>query len=165
MRVHELKVSKSRRPSRKGRGISAGQGKTAGRGTKGQNARSGGGVRPGFEGGQNPLSARVPKLAGFKSRRRQTVTVTTSQLNRLKAAKVTNQSLADAGLVKADAAVKLVLGGSLSSAKTVWLQGASKAAVKAIEKAGGKFQAVEAPKQKRAVSTKARSDDKTKSKP
>ena len=164
MRIHELKVSKHRRPSRKGRGISAGQGKTAGRGTKGQNARSGGGVRPGFEGGQNPLSSRVPKLPGFKSRRRPVATVTTSQLNQLKAAKVSNQSLAEAGLVHASSAVKVVLGAPMQSAKTINLQAASKSAVKAIEKAGGKFQAVDVPKIKRAASTKARSDNKIKGK-
>lgn len=63
MKLHELKPSKGSRKARKrvGRGIAAGQGKTAGRGHKGQKARSGGGVRPGFEGGQNPIYRRLPK--------------------------------------------------------------------------------------------------------
>lgn len=70
MKLHDLQPapgSKTER-TRVGRGIAAGKGKTAGRGTKGQNARSGGGVRPWFEGGQTPLQVRVPKLRGFRNR-------------------------------------------------------------------------------------------------
>ena len=67
MKYHELQVNSNRDARRVGRGISAGQGKTAGRGTKGQRSRTGSGRRPGFEGGQNPLMQRLPKLPGFRS--------------------------------------------------------------------------------------------------
>src|SRR3954447_20523366 len=66
MKIHELKIEGTKDRKRVGRGIGSGYGKTAGRGTKGQNARTGGGVRPGFEGGQNPLAKRLPKIRGFK---------------------------------------------------------------------------------------------------
>ncbi len=69
MKLHDLRPDPGARKKRKrvGRGTGSGRGKTAGRGTKGQNARSGGGVRPGFEGGQLPLIRRLPKLRGFKN--------------------------------------------------------------------------------------------------
>src|SRR3954462_9624107 len=65
MKIHELQITSGKDKKRIGRGIGSGYGKTAGRGTKGQNARTGGGVRPGFEGGQNPLAKRLPKKRGF----------------------------------------------------------------------------------------------------
>jgi len=66
MKYNELNISKDKNARRVGRGISAGRGKTAGRGTKGQKARAGSRRKPGFEGGQNPLMNRIPKLRGFK---------------------------------------------------------------------------------------------------
>lgn len=159
MRIHELKLKSSRGPIRPGRGISGGRGKTAGRGTKGQNSRTGGGVRPGFEGGQNPLSARLPKLPGFTSRRVATATVSLSDLARLKVKIITNQTLAEAGVInRASQPAKVVASGKLTTAKTVHLQSASKAAAKAIAKAGGKFAAVPTPK---ARTAQAKSDKKT----
>lgn len=140
MRIHELKLPSDKKSSRKGRGISAGQGKTAGRGTKGQNARTGGGVRPGFEGGQNPLTARLPKLPGFTSRRRQKQTITTGRLDKIKAKTIDNDVLSEAKIIqRPDIPIKVVAGGEMSSAKTVKLQAASKGAAKAISEAGGKF--------------------------
>ena len=70
MKLHELRPAKGAKRSRKrvGRGTAAGQGKTAGRGTKGQNARSGGGVRPYFEGGQLPIVRRLPRATGRRSK-------------------------------------------------------------------------------------------------
>ena len=68
MKYNELSPVAGKSRKRVGRGIAAGQGKTAGRGTKGQGARTGSSKRPGFEGGQNPLMQRLPKLAGFKSK-------------------------------------------------------------------------------------------------
>ncbi|HEX9679060.1 MAG TPA: 50S ribosomal protein L15 [Candidatus Saccharimonadales bacterium] len=151
MRAHELKLMPVKNRVRPGRGISAGRGKTAGRGTKGQNSRTGGGVRPGFEGGQNPLSARLPKLAGFSSHRARTMTVTLGQLNRLKTKIVDNVALHQVGITeRADQPVKVVVGGQLSSAKTVKLQGASAGAIALIEKAGGSFNAVKRPKRVRS---------------
>jgi len=153
MRIHELNTKRSRQPIRKGRGISAGRGKTAGRGTKGQNSRTGGGVRPGFEGGQNPLSARLPKLAGFNSRRQPAQAITTGDLNRVKAKTINNQVLAEAGVVDSpDRPIKVIAGGKLTAAKTVNLQGASPAADKAISRAGGQFIISPAPKPRRAKS-------------
>lgn len=141
MRVDELNISHARQnKKRKGRGISGGQGKTAGRGTKGQRSRSGGKLRPGFEGGQNPLIQRIPKLPGFKSRRTPQLTVRLSDLEKVKGQTITNQALFNQGLIKsAYQSAKVVATGELKSAKTVKLQSASVQAVKLIEKAGGKF--------------------------
>lgn len=142
MKYHELQVP-ARRPKRRvGRGIAAGQGKTAGRGTKGQKARTGASKRPGFEGGQNPLLQRLPKLRGFKSHRPVVETIYTGQLSNL-GASVDNHSLAVAGLVSsAYVAVKLLHKGTITKKVVVKLQLASAGAVKAIEQAGGKFEAV-----------------------
>ena len=79
MQYHQLQVTKKQSKKRVGRGISAGQGKTAGRGTKGQNSRTGGKRRPGFEGGQTPLMIRLPKLRGFTSHAPKTESVYTGQ--------------------------------------------------------------------------------------
>ena len=104
MKFHQLTNLKTKKDSkRKGRGIAAGQGKTAGRGTKGQNSRSGGGVRPYFEGGQTPLVRRLPKLAGFRSHRRPVVVVYSGQLDDIKTNSkiIDNYVLAQAGLIPA----------------------------------------------------------------
>ena len=142
MKYNELILSKQKTPRRSGRGISAGHGKTAGRGTKGQGSRKSP-VRYGFVGGQNPLYARLPKLRGFKSHRRIAEVIYTSQLSAVKAAKVDNKAVYEAGLVSSpNVAVKVVLNGDISVKKEVQLQSASKNALAAIEKAGGSFQAV-----------------------
>lgn len=148
MRIDELNINQARQnKKRKGRGISAGQGKTAGRGTKGQKSRSGGKLRPGFEGGQNPLIQRIPKLPGFKSRRSPQLTVRLSDLEKVKGKIVTNQTLFEQGLVKsAYQSAKVVASGELKSAKTIKLQNASAQAVKLIEKAGGTFTSVAQPR-------------------
>lgn len=146
MKYNDLLVAKAKSPKRVGRGIAAGQGKTAGRGTKGQNSRTGSSRRPGFEGGQNPLMQRIPKLRGFRSSRTPAETVYTSQLDALKGKVVDNASLAEAGLVSnAFTRVKLLVSGELSSAKTVKLQAASASAITALEKAGGSFEVVARP--------------------
>jgi large subunit ribosomal protein L15 len=139
MKYNQLKTVKKRQPKRVGRGISAGQGKTAGRGTKGQNARTGGGVRPGFEGGQNPLYARLPKLRGFTSKRDRVYTIYTDQLAKL-GTTITNSGLAEAGLVPhAYVPVKVLLRGVVDKKVAVKLQAASQGAIAAIQKAGGNF--------------------------
>lgn len=153
MKYHELKISKSKSKKRVGRGISAGGGKTAGRGTKGQNSRTGGGTRVGFEGGQNPLMQRVPKLPGFTSRRVKAHTISLSDLERVKGASIDNKLLHDLGIVeRLHVPVKVVASGSITSKKNISLQGASKAAVKAIEAAGGSFISAPVPR-KRARKT------------
>lgn len=139
MKFHELNVTSNRSARRVGRGISAGQGKTAGRGTKGQSSRAGSGRRPGFEGGQNPMMQRIPKLRGFRAIRPKAETVYTGQLNGL-GTSIDNFTLADAGLITAPyARVKLVVKGDVTKKVTVKLQNASEAAVAAIQKMGGTF--------------------------
>lgn len=143
MKYNELNISKHKSPKRVGRGIAAGGGKTAGRGTKGQNARTGGGVRPGFEGGQNPLMQRLPKLRGFTSHRAKVENVYTGQLEQFAGKTADNATLAAAGLVSSPySRVKLVTNGELTKKVTVKLQAASASAVEVVKKAGGSFEAV-----------------------
>jgi large subunit ribosomal protein L15 len=143
MKFNELKVAKNRKPTRVGRGISAGQGKTAGRGTKGQGSRAGKGRRPGFEGGQNPLMQRVPKLRGFKSKHIAKELVYTGQLDGVKGT-VDNVSVFEAGLTTSPYVnVKLVVRGDVTKKVTVKLQAASAKAIEAVEKAGGSFAVTE----------------------
>ena len=140
MKYNGLTTSSHKNPKRVGRGISAGQGKTAGRGTKGQKARTGSGRRPGFEGGQKPLLQRLPKLRGFTSHRTPIDVAYTGQLRLVKGASVDNHTLAEAGLVASPyTKVKLIFKGDVDKKYTVKLQGASKQAVQAVEKAGGSF--------------------------
>lgn len=144
MKFNELSVKANRKTTRVGRGISAGKGKTAGRGTKGQGSRKSGGVRPGFEGGQMPLYMRIPKLRGFRSFKAPTVNIYTGQLDALGKATIDTQVLADAGLIEnPHVIVKLVTKGEVTKKITVKLQRASKSAIAAVEKTGGKFEAVE----------------------
>src|SRR6266545_7480509 len=99
MKFNELQVEKNKLPKRVGRGIAAGQGKTAGRGTKGQMSRTGSRKRPGFEGGQNPLMQRLPKLRGFMSRAPRAEVVYTGQLDAFAGKTVDAEALAKAGLI------------------------------------------------------------------
>lgn len=139
MKYNELTVDGAKSKRRVGRGISAGQGKTAGRGTKGQKSRTGSSRRPGFEGGQNPLMQRLPKLPGFRSIRTKAEVVYTDQLNQFKG-NVDNFTLFDAGLVSSPyVRTKLILRKELTAKVDVKLQAASKTSVEAIQKAGGTF--------------------------
>jgi large subunit ribosomal protein L15 len=139
MKYNELTSRHRSSPKRVGRGIAAGQGKTAGRGTKGQGSRTGSSKRPGFEGGQNPLMQRLPKLHGFKSHHVRAENVFTDQLEAV-GATVDNQTLADKGLVSSPyVRVKLLKRGDITKKVTVNLQAASETAVEAVEKAGGSF--------------------------
>jgi large subunit ribosomal protein L15 len=140
MKVHELQVESLKQNRRVGRGIGSGRGKTAGRGTKGQKARTGGNVRVGFAGGQNPLAKLLPKLRGFKALNNVSYNaVNLSQIERFDSGTVVdNATLAVFGLVKkADSRVKLLATGELTKKLTVKVQAASKAAIAAVEKAGG----------------------------
>lgn len=142
MKFHELQTTKNKSAKRAGRGISAGRGKTAGRGTKGQNSRTGGGTRPGFEGGQNPLVKRLPKLPGFRSIRPKAENVYTGQLDDLKGV-IDNFSLFNAGVTTSPyVKVKLVVKGDVKNKATVKLQAASENAIAAVQKAGGSFTVV-----------------------
>lgn len=139
MKYNELNVSAKRASRRVGRGIAAGQGKTAGRGTKGQNSRTGNGRRPGFEGGQNPLMQRLPKLPGFTSKRPKAEVVYTGQLSDV-GASVDNFTAYKAGLVSSPyVRVKLITKGDVTKKATVKLQAASESAIAAVQKAGGTF--------------------------
>ena len=145
MKYNELQATGTKSRKRVGRGIAAGQGKTAGRGTKGQGARTGSSKRPGFEGGQNPLMQRLPKLVGFKSHKVRAENVFTDQLDKV-GASVTNESLAKAGLITSPyARVKLLNRREITKKVTVELQAASETAIEAVQKAGGTFKAVARP--------------------
>ena len=143
MKLHELKPAEgsTHPPKRLGRGIGSGQGKTSGKGHKGQNSRAGGGVRPGFEGGQNPLYRRMPKR-GFKNiSRKEIVALNVRDLERFdNNAEVTIESLFDIGLIKAvKDGVKILATGELTKALTVKIK-VSPAAEKKIVAAGGKVE-------------------------
>lgn len=140
MKIHELKLDSATDKKRVGRGIGSGYGKTAGRGTKGQNARTGGGVRPGFEGGQNPLAKRLPKKRGFASLNPTNYQVINLvQLESFKdGAKITLETLAAAGLVKkTNLPVKLLGSGELTKKLTLTVHAASASAKTTMQKAGG----------------------------
>ena len=136
-------LKKKQSAKRKGRGIAAGRGKTAGRGTKGQNSRSGGGVRPHFEGGQTPLVRRMPKKPGFRSHRPAAEVVYSGQLDNITTSSkvIDNHVLARAGIVTdAYSRVKLIKKGAVTKAHQVGLQAVSAAARTAVEEAGGSFE-------------------------
>jgi large subunit ribosomal protein L15 len=146
MKLHELKPAEGSRKTRNrvGRGIGSGNGKTAGRGHKGQNARSGGGVRPGFEGGQNPLYRRLPKRGFTNPTRKEFAVVNLDTLNRFEAGTtVTPELLIETGVVKnARDGIKILGNGELNVNLTVQANKFSQAAVEAIEAAGGKTEVI-----------------------
>ena len=143
MQLHDLSPAPGSTKNRKrvGRGNGSGHGSTAGRGDKGQNSRAGGGKGPGFEGGQNPLAMRLPKLPGFKNRWRQEYdVVNVGRLEGLFADGdvVSPESLKDKGVIKsADAAVKVLADGDLTKKLTIKVAKVSGAARVKIEAAGG----------------------------
>ncbi len=143
MKYHELETSRTKSPKRVGRGIAAGQGKTAGRGTKGQMSRTGSKKKPGFEGGQNPLMQRLPKLHGFRSFKTPVELVYTGQLDQFAGKAVDTVTLAQAGIISnAFVRVKLVVKGEVTKKAIVKLQAASETAIAAVQKAGGSFDKV-----------------------
>lgn len=141
---------------RVGRGIGSGSGKTSGSGHKGQKSRSGGTVRPGFEGGQMPLQMRLPKY-GFSSRiGRTTAEVRTSELNKVDAEVVTIEALRKANIITADIKrAKVMLSGEVTKAVTLQGVGATKGARAAIEAAGGKVIEDKAPVKVKKLAKKA----------
>jgi large subunit ribosomal protein L15 len=143
MRLNTLSPAPGRikEGKRVGRGIGSGLGKTAGRGHKGQKSRSGGSVRPGFEGGQMPLQKRLPKY-GFTSRiSRVTSEIRLSELNKIDGDIVNIESLRSAGLITNNITrAKVFLSGELSKALTVKGLRVTKGALAAIEAAGGKVE-------------------------
>lgn len=147
MRLNDAKPQKGskKRPRRLGRGVAAGQGASAGKGMRGQNARSGGGTRPGFEGGQQPLYRRVPKLKGFPIvNRKEYTTINVSRLTSLAAnTEVNLTSLKEAGIITSGKAPLKILGdGELTVALKVQAAAFTATAKSKIEAAGGSCEVV-----------------------
>lgn len=146
MKLFELKSAPGTRkaPMRKGRGTGSGNGKTAGKGHKGQNARAGGGVRPGFEGGQMPLYRRIPKRGFNNIFAKQYAEINVSDLNVFEdGIVVTTELLKEKGLVKKTLDGIVVLGnGEISKKLTVQAVRFTKTASEKIEAAGGKVEVI-----------------------
>ena len=146
MKLQDLQpsVGATRPAYRKGRGAGSGNGKTAGRGHKGQWARSGGGVRPGFEGGQMPLARRLPKRGFHNIFGTTYAPVNVEVLNRFEdGTEVTTELLLEAGVIsKALAGVKILGNGEITKKLTVKAAAFSASAKEKIEKAGGKAEVI-----------------------
>lgn len=146
MKLHELApaAGSKKTRTRRGRGLSSGLGKTAGRGQKGQNSRSGGGVRSGFEGGQMPLYRRLPKR-GFKNVfAKEYAEVNISQLNRFEdGATVDPVALIEMGILKnVRDGIRILGNGTLEKKLTVIANGFTKTAEEKIVAAGGKVEVI-----------------------
>lgn len=141
MTLNELSPPKGSRKNRKrvGRGVGSGKGKTAGRGTKGQNSRSGGGVRPGFEGGQMPLHRRLPKRGFTNIFKKKIAVVNIRDLSQFESGSVVDEiALVRMGLVKGRRdGIKLLGQGEIKIPLTIRVNGISKDAKEKIIAAGG----------------------------
>jgi len=146
MKLHELSPAPGsvKKAYRKGRGAGSGNGKTAGKGHKGQNARSGGGVRPGFEGGQMPLQRRIPKRGFHNIFATHYATVNVDALNKFEdGAVVDEKAIVEAGLVKKTLdGIKILGNGELTKKLTVNVKAYSSSAKAKIEQAGGKAEVI-----------------------
>lgn len=147
MKLHELSPApgSTSAPKRKGRGAGSGNGKTAGKGHKGQNARSGGGVRPGFEGGQLPLQRRLPKRGFVNIFETKYAIVNISDLNEKfeDGAVIDSQAIIASGLVRKEYdGIKVLGNGEITKNLTVKAKAFSKSAKEKIEKAGGKTEVI-----------------------
>lgn len=137
LKPHSTQKSKGKRL---GRGNGSGAGTYSGKGMNGQNARTGGGVRPGFEGGQTPIHKRMPKIKGFKNINRvEYVALSLSTLDQLfsDGDKVTKADLVEKGTFHKNAKIKLLANGELTKKLTIEVDKASKKAIELVEKAGG----------------------------
>jgi len=146
MKLNELSPAKGSRkaPNRLGRGVGSGSGKTAGRGTKGYNSRSGGGVRPGYEGGQMPLHRRLPKRGFANMFRKNIAVINIRDLKRFdKGSVVDEAALVQAGLVsgKRDG-IKLLAHGEIDYALDIKISKISQSAREKVEAAGGKVEVI-----------------------
>ncbi len=147
MELHDLQPAKGakKKRKRKGRGIGSGSGKTAGRGHKGQNSRSGGGTRPGFEGGQTPFFKRFPKR-GFSNAKFKTEhsVVNVEDLNRFEdGSEVTIADLKETGMIKkVKDGLKILGSGELEKSLHVKAHQYSQSAVQKIEAAGGEAEVI-----------------------
>ena len=147
MKLHELSPPSGSRKSKRrlGRGVGSGRGKTAGRGTKGYNSRSGGGVRPGYEGGQMPLQRRLPKRGFTNIFRKKIAVLNIRDLSDFESGSVVDKAaLVSAGLVKGrQDGIKLLGHGEVSIALNVKLNQVSKKAREKIEAAGGSVEVIQ----------------------
>ncbi|WP_442602740.1 50S ribosomal protein L15 [Paenibacillus sp. KN14-4R] len=146
MKLHELSSAVGARHTRKrvGRGAGSGMGKTSTRGHKGQNSRSGGGVRPGFEGGQNPLYRRLPKRGFNNPNRKVFAIVNLTELNQFaEGTEVTPEVLMTSGIVKSPKdGIKILGNGELTVKLTVKANKFSQSAVDKIQAAGGQSEVI-----------------------
>ena len=144
MKLDELKpAQKNKTRTRVGRGIGSGLGKTSGRGHKGQKARSGGGVRRGFEGGQTPLYRRLPKRGFTNIHAKNYTEVTLTMLNKATTEEVTAESLIkDRIISKANDGIVILTTGKLEKKLTVKAVRFTKAAIEKIEALGGKAEVI-----------------------
>ncbi|HAC1782112.1 TPA_asm: 50S ribosomal protein L15 [Listeria monocytogenes] len=146
MKLHELKPSEGSRKERNrvGRGTGSGNGKTSGRGHKGQKARSGSGVRLGFEGGQLPLFRRIPKRGFTNINRKEFAIVNLDVLNRFEdGTEVTPELLVETGIIRNEkSGIKILSNGNIEKKLTVKANKFSAAAKEAIEAAGGKTEVI-----------------------
>ena len=145
MKLHEMTSTEARKSrNRVGRGPGSGNGKTSGRGQKGQKARSGGGVRLGFEGGQTPLARRLPKRGFTNINAKEYVLVNLDQLNVFEdGTEVTPAVLKEAGIVRAEkSGVKVLGNGELTKKLTVKAAKFSKSAEAAITAKGGSIEVI-----------------------
>lgn len=146
MKLHELApaAGSKKKRTRVGRGLGSGLGKTSGKGHKGQNARAGGGVRPGFEGGQRPLYLRLPKRGFHNKFAVEYAIVNISELNRFEDGAVVDPvALIEFGVLKnVREGVRILGDGDLTKKLTVRANGFTKTAVAKIEAAGGKVEVI-----------------------
>ncbi len=144
MRLDELKPAQKNEVRRRvGRGVGSGLGKTSGKGHKGQKARSGGGVRRGFEGGQTPLYRRLPKRGFTNINTRNYTEVTLTMLNKATSEEVTAESLIADGIIsKANDGIVILATGKLDKKLTVKAVRFTKAAKEKIEALGGKAEVI-----------------------
>ncbi len=146
MKLNELSPAEGSKSSGKrlGRGVGSGWGKTAGRGSKGHRSRSGGGVRPGFEGGQMPLHRRLPKRGFANIFKKKIVILNIADLKRFESGSIVDEAtLLSAGMAKGVYdAIKLLGNGDIDYPITVKVNAASKSAIDKIEAAGGKVEVV-----------------------
>ena len=144
MKLHELQpaIGSTTAPKRRGRGVGSQLGKTSGKGHKGAKARSGGGKRPGFEGGQMPLTRRIPKRGFTNIYRKEYAAVNVAALNVFEDDTViTNEALIEAGLIKKTLdGVKILGGGELTKKLTVNVDKVTESAKQKIEAIGGKVE-------------------------
>ena len=144
MRLNELSPAKGARRAKKrlGRGVGSGKGTTAGRGTKGHNARSGGGVRPGFEGGQMPIHRRLPKRGFTNIFKKKIAAVNIRDLKRFESGSLVDEAaLIASGLVKGRVdGIKLLGHGEIDIPLTIKVNSISKSARQKIESAGGNIE-------------------------